>query len=200
MPTSNDAAAFYEAVGRAIAAWAHVDEALFQVFVQSMNGPYRQCSIIYYKSPGLDPRLSMVDEIVRSILPATLPGKPKHETVKSWSDIKGEMLDLLPVRRRIAHHSVQHRSIGAAAGLGSVSSTPPTETGLATTGFMVTAGFSVYMGLPERARGRSIDQQGLGIEELRRHQDEVVRLAGRLVHFAVSTLPPFVAQISPRPE
>jgi hypothetical protein len=194
-----DATEFYEAVGRSIAGWARVDEALFNVFVQSMNGPYRQCSIIYYRSPGLDVRLGMVDEIVVSLLPTTAPGGPKHEALKIWSTIKNEMLRLLPVRRRIAHHSVQHRTVHG-IGLASGPSTPLAPTGLATGGLMVTAGFGVYMGLPERARGRNAHQEPLGIEELRKHQDEVEQLAMHLIHFGQSTLPSYAAQVSPRPD
>jgi len=31
--------------------------------------PYDQCAIIYYHNPGLDVRLGLTDEIVRSVLP-----------------------------------------------------------------------------------------------------------------------------------
>jgi hypothetical protein len=55
-------------VGYCIAAWADVDEQLFRIF-QDCVGPLEQSAIIYYKTPGLDARFTLTNEIVRSILP-----------------------------------------------------------------------------------------------------------------------------------
>jgi hypothetical protein len=59
---------FYIMIGQCIAAWAQVDDELFRIF-RSCLGPYEQSAIIYYRTPGLDARFGLTDEIVRSVLP-----------------------------------------------------------------------------------------------------------------------------------
>jgi hypothetical protein len=54
---------FHRVMGSCIAAWAQVDDQLFRIF-RSCIGPYDQSAVIYYRTPGLDVRLALVDEIV----------------------------------------------------------------------------------------------------------------------------------------
>jgi hypothetical protein len=53
----NEASAFFEALGRCIAEWAFVDEQLFLIF-RDCIGLHEQSAIIYYRTPGLDLRLT----------------------------------------------------------------------------------------------------------------------------------------------
>lgn len=104
---------FYLLIGHCIAAWSRVDERLFRVFSECM-GPYEQAAIVYYRVPGLDARLGLVDEIVKSVLPKRprKSGAHHHPYVKQWTKLIGEIKDrLLPIRRRIAHHSVEIKYI-----------------------------------------------------------------------------------------
>jgi len=55
---------FHMWVGYCITAWAEVDDVLFCIF-RDCVGPSEQCAIIYYKTPGLEARFSLIDEIVR---------------------------------------------------------------------------------------------------------------------------------------
>ncbi len=96
---------FHMLMGYCIAEWATVDESLFMIF-RDCVGPYEQCAIIYYRSPGLDIRLNLTDEIVRSILPKHKPGEHPADSVKEWDSIKKNFSNLLSVRRRIAHQPV----------------------------------------------------------------------------------------------
>lgn len=103
---------FYLLIGYCIAGWAHVDEALFQVFAQCVS-PYEQAAIIYYRTPGLDVRLKLTDELVRSLLPKRerKSGGHDHEYVKSWKEIFDTIDKLLGTRRLIAHQRVEMKQI-----------------------------------------------------------------------------------------
>ena len=75
-------------------------ELLFRIF-QDCVGPDLQCAIIYYKTPGLEARFSLTDEIVRSVLPKKRPGGHDHPSVKVWDNAIKVRHDLLSMRRRI---------------------------------------------------------------------------------------------------
>jgi hypothetical protein len=64
---------FHMMVGYCIAEWARVEDALFRIFQACLSIKAEQCAILYYRTPSLDTRLVLVDEIVKSVLPK----KPK---------------------------------------------------------------------------------------------------------------------------
>jgi len=103
---------FYMLIGHCIAGRAHVDEALFQIFAVCVR-PYEQAAIVYYRTPGLDLRLKLVDELVRSVLPRRTrkSGGHDHPCVKSWVRTFGMIDPLFTTRRRIAHHRVEMKQI-----------------------------------------------------------------------------------------
>ena len=102
---------FYMRVGECVTAWAEVEEELFRIFRYCV-GPLRQSAIIYYRTPGLEPRFGLTNEIVLSILPAKQPGDHHHLSVKAWKEAKGDYQSLLSFRRRIAHQPVRFREGG----------------------------------------------------------------------------------------
>jgi hypothetical protein len=100
---------FYLLIGHCIVQWANVDRVLFDLLCQCI-GPYEQAAIVYYRTPGLDVRLGLVDELVRSLLPKRERKSGGHDEpiVKLWkSTVANIKNQLLPVRRRIAHHPVE---------------------------------------------------------------------------------------------
>jgi hypothetical protein len=99
---------FYLLIGHCIANWAQADEQLFYICRECI-GPYEQSAIIYYRTPGMDIRLNLVDELVKSVLPKRKrkSGGHDHPLVKQWNDIVAGIKNLLSVRRRIAHQPVQ---------------------------------------------------------------------------------------------
>ena len=80
---------FHLMIGECVAGWAHVDDELFRIFHHCV-GPLVQCSIIYYRTPGLDVRFALVDEIVGSVLPKRerRSGGHDHPSVKAWKTAK----------------------------------------------------------------------------------------------------------------
>lgn len=98
---------FHMVMGYCIAAWAGVNDQLFNIF-RDCVGPLDQCSVIYYRTPGLDARLSLTAEIVRTTLVPSWerPGNADPR-MKEWNAIAAQFRRLLAVRRRIAHHPVR---------------------------------------------------------------------------------------------
>ena len=110
---------FHMMVGFCIAEWARIDDHLFNIFHQCVGAPLKQCAIIYYRTPGLDLRLGLTDEIVKSVLPvpARKSGGQSHPLVKEWASLQKDIRELLTTRRRIAHHPVTVRvAVGGAIG------------------------------------------------------------------------------------
>jgi hypothetical protein len=60
---------FYMWIGHCISAWAKVEERLFKICWHSLRAPKTQAAIVYFRTPSLDARLSLVDELVKSALP-----------------------------------------------------------------------------------------------------------------------------------
>lgn len=168
---------FHMMIGVCVAAWAGVDDQLFRIF-HACVGPYEQCAIIYYRTPGLDIRLELTDELVLSILPRKKRKSGGHDdrAVKAWKQAKNGFKDLLAVRRRIAHHPVTIKSEPIRlADLGKLREFPPSW-------------FEIYVSYHEQQREKSTDIPPLKIDDLRDHLIAVGALSSRLHNFYLDTL------------
>src|SRR5579862_2470278 len=102
---------FHMVMGYCIAAWSRVDAELFRIF-QDCLGPLDQSAIIYYRMPGLDVRLGVTDELVKTtLLPSWERPGARDPRIKAWRGAIKPFHDLLAVRRRIAHHPVHFAEI-----------------------------------------------------------------------------------------
>jgi hypothetical protein len=158
---------FHMRVGYCIAAWAEVDDELFRIF-RDCVGPYEQSAIIYYRTPGLDVRLSLTDELVKSVLPKPAKKSGGHETaeLKAWKKAIANFRELLAIRRRIAHHPIAIRQHPLVLGL-SVA-TPPSW-------------FEIYVSQHEKLR--TGDLPPLIVKDLKDHLVAVIHLRDRLRRF-----------------
>ena len=177
---------FFETLGRCIAAWATVDEELFRNFRECL-GPHEQSAIIFYRTPGLDVRLNLTDEIVKSVFLRTDQSNAHPPPgVKAWNALVSKFKTLLHVRRRLAHHPVgqRWRSENGSALLGS------SEIG----GSMLNEPFysrlEVDVGEHERARRSATSFEPLTIADLRQHLSSVRALANALNDFLRDVLVP----------
>ena len=161
---------FHMAIGQCIAAWARVDDELFGIF-RDCVGPYEQSAIIYYRTPGLDVRFALTDEIVRSVLPKRpkRSGAHEHPSVKAWDAARDGYQELLATRRRIAHHPVGIRSEPFRVGM-PIGVEPPSW-------------FEIYVSQHERLREKSSDLPPLNVSDLKSHLAAVVALQARLHRF-----------------
>jgi hypothetical protein len=96
---------FFTWLGKCITAWASVENHLFEICVSSLGTTKHRAAIVYYRTPSLDARLELTNELVLTVLPA------RERDVKIWDNIKKEIKSLSPIRNRLAHHPVEQRQI-----------------------------------------------------------------------------------------
>lgn len=168
---------FYMMVGHCITEWAKVDDELFRIFSDCV-GPYEQSAIIYYRTPGLNVRLELTDEIVKSVLPRPprKSGGHAHPSVTAWKDTVEGFRGLLGTRRRIAHQPIVVKH-GATWPLNldlSYMLAPPSW-------------FEINVSQHEQVRSDEIPA-ALNVDDLEAHLTAVATLRDRLQHFFSNVL------------
>jgi hypothetical protein len=101
---------FYALVGLCIKEWAKVEDQLFHLCTFALKAAPQQAAIVYFRTPAIDSRLKLTNELVLSILPkrAKKDGGHDHKDVVIWKKLVGDINDLLPIRNLIAHGPVVH--------------------------------------------------------------------------------------------
>lgn len=117
--------AFYEATGKASAAWQMVEDAICDVFTRAvicsiagsmLNTPPRSALLvggIFYSSTNLRARLDMVTQILDQL-------KLSAELAKEWNTIENKTNDLYKRRNIIAHGHVWGNEQGASSVMASL--------------------------------------------------------------------------------
>jgi hypothetical protein len=161
---------FHMLIGYCIATWAQADDELFRIFQNCLAAPLEQSAIVYYRAPGLDVRLGITDELVKSRLPkpARKSGGHPHRSVRSWTEVTGQFRTLLSTRRRIAHQPTGPRFESFRVGESHVGEPPPSW-------------FEIYVGEYERLR--SGEKPPLKVQDLSEHLKAVIYLRDALRTF-----------------
>ena len=94
---------FLANVGRCITSWAQIEEKLFDLCVIALKAPKKQTAIVYYKTPTIDSRLALVDELITAALPKKKSGDHSTGAERLWDGITTEFRKLLPERNALAH-------------------------------------------------------------------------------------------------
>ena len=169
---------FYEWIGRCITEWAHVDESLFRLCFLASKTKEKQAAIIFYRTPNLDTRLKLVDELIRAVLPQKRPGEHDTEIVREWAKLKIAIEKLLPVRNALAHH-------------------PLKEIVAAETGSAPRRKLSVRPSRSQALRGRPIQADRLEASDLPKHRLQVHQVTVDLYEFESHLRNMLLAQFLP---
>jgi hypothetical protein len=94
---------FYNAVGMAITEWANIDAELFHVCAAILKTAQHHVAIIYYRTPTLDTRLTLTDDLARSLFPKLKSGEHATAPEKAWSALRTDIKGELPIRNQLAH-------------------------------------------------------------------------------------------------
>jgi hypothetical protein len=98
---------FLKNVGMCITDWSFIEDKLFELCYLSLKAPRVQASIVYYRTPTIDSRLSLVDELITAVLPKKKSGEHSGELEIKWKKILAEIKELLPERNALAHYPVK---------------------------------------------------------------------------------------------
>jgi hypothetical protein len=96
---------FYQWVGQCITEWANVERQLFRLCNFALGAGPELAAIIYYRTPTLDSRLDLVEELIQTKLPRKIKadGGHDHQLVTEWKTIIKDVKALLQTRNFIAH-------------------------------------------------------------------------------------------------
>jgi hypothetical protein len=142
--------------------------------------------------PGLDVRLGLVDEIVKSILPKKPKrgGSHEHQDVKKWNRVVKDCKSLLSFRRRVAHHPVRAQYEMKPAYrinpwyLDQTSGVPKTAQ----------ASNQIYVSQNEQSRGRDDGPLPLTIIDLQQHLHATHKLYSDINTYC-TVLAPYLKQV-----
>jgi len=91
---------FYHKLGEAIASWANVESALFNVFLRGFKkGNYDALYSAYFSIESFRSKLNAVDRVFRGSI-------DDKKTLATWTDIKDTLNTLSTARNRLAHWRV----------------------------------------------------------------------------------------------
>jgi hypothetical protein len=167
-------------IGHCINAWAKVEEQLLAICWHSLRALKTQAAIVYYRTPSLDARVSLTDELVKSVLPKPerKRGGHPHESVRQWNSLEAEVKSGLSIRRRIVHHPVRTNEASF-----------PFEDNDSFKGESFSLSWcELYVSEHENARGKYIAPQNLILTDLMDHDTTITRLAGQLNTFRLEVL------------
>lgn len=97
---------FYSFIGRCLKIWAKIDRDMYLIFTTILGCDEKHASIIYFKTPTFDGRLTLIDELIRTILPETENGGQKHPDLLKWMELIKEIRELAEIRNALAHDPV----------------------------------------------------------------------------------------------
>jgi hypothetical protein len=163
---------FHKRVGLCITAWATLEEQLFNICHSSLGSSKVRAAIVYFKIPGLDARLSLIDELVISVLPKPIreDGGHQHKDAATWAALCNRIRDQLSTRRRIAHHPVREQRAESLFDVQDIH---------ALTDFHTLSSLELYMSENEQLRGKG-RSGSLHLGDLQRHYMAVTSLADQL--------------------
>jgi hypothetical protein len=102
---------FLSQVGACITHWADIEEELFEICLACLGCTRERAAIVYYRTPTIDSRLNLVDELVETVLPK--PERPSgghhHPHLMRWRGIRVDFRRAIGVRNRIAHQPIEPR-------------------------------------------------------------------------------------------
>jgi hypothetical protein len=187
-----DPDAFFTWTGKCITAWANVEDHLFEICLFSLGCTRDKAAIVYYKTPNLDARLSLTDELLRTVLPPREreSGGHDHQDVKYWNETRLTIIDMLSTRNRLAHHPVEQKKIVPVfiKPDGTQSTDAESE---AVSSLMTFSWYESYVSEAEKLRGRHENLKPLTTPDLSSHRVEIESLKTRLEIFRVHVLPKY---------
>lgn len=159
---------FYSLVGVAVTDWARIDQELFGICADILKSDAQHVAIIYYRTPTLGSRLTLVDELIHTIFPKPRKsGAHPSESEKIWAKLYNDIDEKLSVRNQLAHSP-------SGLMIESPGEVPHWVTDIR---------FASYMSATEKLRGRLETRKELRVDDVKDHLKKVKDLFIRLRNF-----------------
>lgn len=97
---------FFMWVGRCIKRWAEVETHLFEICDWTMNTHRSIATIVYFKTPSLDARMTLVDELIKRTIDPKNGDTNATEILRRWDRFFKDSNKLKTIRNSIAHQPV----------------------------------------------------------------------------------------------
>lgn len=161
---------FFKWVGICIKEWANIEKVLFVICGLILKSDQQHVAIVYYRTPSLEGRLALTDDLVQSIF-SKKPGEHNHPLLIIWTKILKEIRDLVPARNILAHSPVRYQiSIIAQA----------VETGDAK---IVSEDSWIEIGTSTNEKLKTSIDKSYRVEDLPKHRADVRAISNRLLDF-----------------
>jgi hypothetical protein len=98
---------FFKWIGICIKEWAKIERELFELCSIVLNANIQHIAIIYYRTPSIEARMSLTDDLLTALWPKK-PGQHDPNELVDWKKIRNGIRELLPVRNLIAHAPVNY--------------------------------------------------------------------------------------------
>jgi hypothetical protein len=165
---------FYSLVGAAVTDWARIDQELFRICADILKAYEQHSAIVYYRTPTLSARLTLVDELIHTIFPKSSKKSGAHisQSEEMWTKLRTDIKDELSVRNQLAH---------SPSGLMIESPGEPVVP-------ITDVWFASYMSATEKLRGKLDTRKELKVDDVKNHLEKVKDLFLRLRNFRESEL------------
>jgi hypothetical protein len=177
--TDTDEVAFYAELGRAVTDWALVEQELFAITHSILNCTAERAAIVFYRTPTIDSRITLTDDLISSFFPRHNPGEHPDTKLKLWNNLQRKMKEILPFRNKLAHHPVIHMFNVENVGDGKISVTH-------------TKRVSRISRTEKLRKRKESDHLPVGIQDVRTHRSALARLIRDLRDFRLAefSMPP----------
>jgi hypothetical protein len=99
---------FFYWVGLAVTQWARIDEELFSICAAVLKADQRHVAIIYYRTPSLEARISLTNDLAKTVMPQRKRKNGGHASPfeRKWDKLIQDIKDALRIRNQLAHSPV----------------------------------------------------------------------------------------------
>lgn len=144
---------FYTTLGMCVSSWAFIDRRLYEIFHDALKMDHRQSALLYYRKRAFNQRLLLVNDAVRSLVPANVFST-------HWKTLHGRVVDLSHTRNIFAHHPTRR--------------TATSKDGKAV--YLYTINIEQYERILNQEYKGLLGKEALGINDLKAHDQELERM------------------------
>lgn len=105
--STEEDAAFFAEIGRAITAWSSIESKLFRICQTVLQTDRELTAVVFFRTPTLKARVELTEELLKAeFKKERADGGKDHPMIAKWHDLRGKINRLSNTRNILAHHQV----------------------------------------------------------------------------------------------